>query len=178
MEEIIRVDINDNQIGTIEKLLAHKAPILHRAFSVFLYYGNKLLLQKRQKNKYHSGGLWANACCSHQRANKEFWASVYDRLNFELGIKEALDLTELFTFTYLSKYANDLFEYEYDHVILGEYDQQKPINFNKEEIEEVKWWTLEELENEIVANPQNFATWFIICAPKVINILKEKNNFN
>ena len=99
MEQIIKVDINDNQIGVIEKLKAYKTPILHRAFSVFLYDGDKILIQQRQFNKYHSGGLWANSCCSHPRANKTFMDSVYERLDFELGIKQKMPLKEIFNFS-------------------------------------------------------------------------------
>jgi len=175
MENIIKVDINDNPIGTIEKLTAHKTPVLHRAFSVFLYRGDKILLQKRALNKYHSGGLWANSCCSHPRANMSFLDSVYSRLNFELGIKDKINLQELFSFTYLSKYADDLYEYEYDHVLVGEYKQEN-LNFNKDEISELKWWNIFDLEKELVLNPQKFATWFLICAPKVIYKIKELLN--
>ena len=174
MEKIILVDTSDNQLGTIEKLDAHKKPILHRAFSVFLYNGDKILLQQRAFNKYHSGGLWANSCCSHPRANADFLTSVYDRLNFELGISNKLPLTEVFTFTYLSKYAEDLFEYEYDHVLLGEYNNQK-INFNPDEIAQTKWVNIDFLKTDLVKNPQNYATWFIICAPKVIEYLEKLN---
>ena len=173
MEQIIKVDINDNQIGTIEKLKAHKTPVLHRAFSVFLFDGNKILLQKRADNKYHSGGLWANSCCSHPRANVDFLTSVYERLNFELGIKDKLQLTEIFTFTYLSKYADDLYEYEYDHVLIGKYKQQQ-INFNKDEISQTKWVSIDFLKTDLVSNPQNYSTWFLICAPKVIEYLENK----
>lgn len=176
MEEIIKVDTTDKQIGTVEKLQAHKTPILHRAFSVFLYDGDKILLQRRADGKYHSGGLWANSCCSHPRANKEFFDSVYDRLNFELGIKQKIKLEEVFTFTYFSKYADDLFEYEYDHVLLGEFKEQE-VAFNEEEIACVKWWRIDELEQQMVLQPQKFATWFLICAPKVIAKIKEKTHF-
>ena len=177
MEEIIKVDINDNQIGTIEKLPAHKTPVLHRAFSVFLHDGDKILLQKRALNKYHSGGLWANSCCSHPRANMGFLESVYNRLEFELGIKDKIKLEELFSFTYLSKYADNLYEYEYDHVFLGKLKEQD-INFNKEEMSEVKWWSISELQEKLVTNPNMFSTWFIICAPKVINKIKELHHKN
>lgn len=172
MEKIIKVDINDNVIGEIEKLEAHKTPILHRAFSVFLVCGDYILIQKRNQNKYHSGGKWANACCSHPRANKEFLDSVYDRMDFELGIKDKLELDEIFSFTYLSKYAEDLFEYEYDHVLIGEYSKNNPINFNKDEIEEIKWVKISDLKTDMVKNPLSYATWFIICAPKVFEYLE------
>lgn len=171
MENIIKVDINDNELGQIEKLQAHKTPILHRAFSVFLVDGDKMLIQKRAYNKYHSGGKWANACCSHPRPNIEFLDSVYNRIELELGIKERLQLKEIFKFTYLSKYAEDLYEYEFDHVLVGEYLQNGKIDFNTEEIAEVKWIKIEELKKEMVQKPTDFATWFITCAPKVFEYL-------
>ena len=113
MENIIKVDIEDNYLGEIEKLEAHKKPILHRAFSVFLVDGDKMLIQKRAKNKYHSAGKWANSCCSHPRPNLSLTGSVYSRMKHELGIDEKIDLDEIFSFTYLSKYAEDLYEYEF-----------------------------------------------------------------
>ena len=171
MENIIKVDINDNELGTIEKLTAHKTPVLHRAFSVFLYDGDKMLIQKRASGKYHSGGLWANACCSHPRPNKTFLESVYNRIELELGINLKLNLKEIFEFTYLSKYAENLYEYEYDHVLVGNYNKNLPISFNTKEISEVKWVDINWLKQDLVKNPQNYATWFIICAPKVINYL-------
>ena len=178
MEKIIKVDINDNQIGTIEKLEAHKTPILHSAFSVFLICGEHMLIQKRALGKYHSGGLWANACCSHPRPNKTFIESIYDRLNLEIGVKEKLTLKEIFSFTYLSKYEDNLYEYEYDHVLVGEYQKDKPINFNTDEIEEVKWIKIKDLKKDMVQNPTTYATWFVICAPKVIEYLEAIQNQN
>lgn len=171
MEKIIKVDINNKQIGFIEKLEAHQKPILHRAFSVFLYKDNKILLQKRADGKYHSGGLWANSCCSHPRANVDFLTSVYDRLKFELGIKQKIPLTLVFEFTYFSKYADYLYEYEYDHVLVGEYKTEK-VDFNTDEISQVKWVDINFLKTDLVNNPQNYATWFLVCAPKVIEYLE------
>lgn len=58
-EKIILVDTSDRQIGTAEKLQAHRDGLLHRAFSIFVLNSqDQLLLQKRAKHKYHSGGLW------------------------------------------------------------------------------------------------------------------------
>ena len=172
MDEVITVDIFDNPIGTMEKLAAHRKPTLHRAFSVFLVDGDYMLIQKRALNKYHSGGLWANSCCSHPRPNMPFDQSVKNRIELELGITTPLHLTEIFNFTYLSKYAEDLFEYEYDHVLVGNYDRTQQINFNPEEIAEVKWVKISDLQKDLVNNPTNYSTWFLICAPKVIKYLQ------
>lgn len=173
-EKIIKVDINDNFLGEIDKLEAHKTPILHRAFSVFLYDGDQILLQQRAFNKYHSGGLWANSCCSHPRNNLPLLQSVKSRLEFELGIIENISLIEIFSFTYLSKYDENLYEYEYDHVLVGKYSSKKHINFNNEEINQIKWIKINDLKADLVKNPQKYATWFIICAPKVIEYIISK----
>ena len=117
-KKVVLVDINNNPIGEMEKLSAHKKPILHRAFSVFLKNKKgEILIQKRADNKYHSGGLWANACCSHpEDVNKSTLQSASERLIEELNI-EGVELKELFSFIYLAKYKEDLFEYEYDTVL-------------------------------------------------------------
>lgn len=167
---LILVDIFDNEIGVMEKLQAHLKPVLHRAFSIFLVDGNKMLIQKRAYEKYHSGGLWANACCSHPRPNLTLMESAKQRLKQELNVSD-VDLTELFSFTYLSKYNDNLYEYEYDHVLVGKLKEQA-IHFNKEEICDYKWIDIDELSLDLVKNPQNYATWFLICAPKVISVLK------
>ena len=44
---LICVDAMDRQIGTAEKLRCHKDGLLHRAFSVFLVDGDRMLLQRR-----------------------------------------------------------------------------------------------------------------------------------
>ena len=169
-DEILLVDLNDNVIGIIKKTDAHLKPRLHSAFSVFIFHDGKLLLQKRNKNKYHSGGLWANSLCSHPRANMSFDESVKSRAKFELGI-ENIEYKELFKFVYMTKFNENLYEYELDHVLLSNYSGE--VEFNPEEIEELKWIKLEDLEKDLVENPQNYASWFIICAPKVIEMLKK-----
>ena len=168
--ELIMVDIFDNEIGRISKQEAHKNAILHRAFSVFLYDNNYLLLQQRAFNKYHSGGLWANTCCSHPRTNN-ILLDAKQRLREEVNIK-CENLQELLSFTYLTKFNDNLFEYEYDHVIIGNYNKNNKLTINKEEVNDIKWVDIDELSMDLVKNPQKYASWFLICAPKVIKYIK------
>ena len=66
MKKVILVNEEDVEIGSMEKLEAHERGLLHRAFSIFIMNDHhKMLLQKRADSKYHSPGLWTNACCSH-----------------------------------------------------------------------------------------------------------------
>ena len=70
------VDLFDRPCGSAEKLAAHRQPLLHRAFSVFLYHEDALLLQQRAWQKYHCGGLWANTCCSHPQPGEALPAAA------------------------------------------------------------------------------------------------------
>ena len=70
-EEVILVDINDNILGYMNKLEAHKKGLLHRSISVFIFNkSNEMLLQRRSLSKYHTPGLWSNTACSHPRKNE------------------------------------------------------------------------------------------------------------
>ena len=112
---VILVDENNNQIGLEEKILAHKKNLLHRAFSIFIFNDSfEILLQKRAPNKYHSGNLWTNTCCSHPLENLSLVESAKKRLVEEMGIKA--NLNEVFSFIYQAEFDNGLSEYEYDHV--------------------------------------------------------------
>ena len=169
-DQLILTDIFDNEIGTMSKSEAHRLGRLHRAFSVFIVSGGKMLIQKRHPGKYHSGGLWANACCSHPRSGEALADAGERRTQEELGA--TCPLKELFSFVYFSKYADDLFEYEFDHVFLGEYGGA--LSPDPEEIEELSWVGFDELEQLLVTEPQRFSTWFLIAAPKVLALLKQE----
>lgn len=170
MDDLILVDLEDNPIGYMEKAEAHRLCRLHRAFSVFIVDGNRMLLQQRNKSKYHSGGLWANACCSHPRRGEELDIAVHRRMQEELGID--CELNEVFQFVYCSKYKEDLYEYEYDHVFIGNYAGD--IHFEPEEIETTEWVNITELKKRLLETPWIFSSWFMIAAPKVIAILENR----
>lgn len=158
-EYIIKVDEFDHEIGSIEKLEAHKKGILHRAFSILVFNSkNQLLLQKRNSNKYHSPGLWSNTCCSHQRIGETLQDAITRRLVEEMGF--TCDLKEIFHFVYKTEFDNNLMEHELDHVFVGYYDGE--ISTNEDEVEEFKWITLEELEEDMSINPHLYTFWFKI----------------
>lgn len=163
-DALILVDVQDQQIGTMGKAEAHRLGKLHRAFSVFIVNQGSMLIQRRKQDKYHSGGLWANACCSHPRDGEVLKEAIHRRMLEEVGFD--CELKELFHFVYRSKYREDLYEYEYDHVFVGQYEGA--VQFNEDEIEEVRWISFEELSRELVEQPEKFATWFLIAAPRFL----------
>jgi isopentenyl-diphosphate delta-isomerase len=166
MEKIILVDRKDRKTGTGEKLEVHKAGRLHRAFSIFVFNSKgETLLQKRAKGKYHSGGLWTNACCSHPREGEELKEAVHRRLKQEMGFD--CSLKEIFSFIYKVKFGNGLYEHELDHVFVGRFEG-KPVP-DPEEAEGWKWVSLKELKKDIQKNPQNYTYWLKASLDSVIS---------
>jgi isopentenyl-diphosphate delta-isomerase len=168
-DELILVDLFDREIGTGPKLRVHRENRLHRAFSVFILHEDRMLIQRRAFDKYHSGGLWANACCSHPRAGEDLAGAVKRRLFEELGI--CTETEELFDFVYFQQYEG-LSEYEYDHVFAGDYDG--PLQVNTDEIHEVRWVPMEELMEDLLVSPEKYCAWFRIAFPKVAAWWKKK----
>lgn len=167
MEQVVLVDKNDKKIGIEEKIKAHKDGKLHRAFSIFVFnQKSELLLQKRAKEKYHSGSLWSNTCCGHPRPNESLENAAHRRLKEEMGFDCALAHLDSTCFIYKTK-INDLFEHEYDHIFTGEYnDNLKP---DPNEAEGYEWIDIKELQNDIALNPDKYTYWFKISAIKIIN---------
>ena len=166
IEKVILVDKNDNEVGTMEKQEAHVKGLLHRAFSVFIFNDkNELLLQRRAVNKYHSGGLWTNTCCSHPRQNEKTQDAAKRRLLEEMGMRSTLK--KQFDFVYKAKLDNNLYEHEFDHVFFG-FTNDLPI-INPEEVEEYTYKTLEDIGNEMKTIPDKYTEWFKICFREVVN---------
>ncbi len=167
MADVILVDLDDRPIGTMEKMEAHKRGLLHRAFSVFLFRGDEVLLQKRALSKYHCGGLWSNTCCSHPEPGEDVKEAAGRRLREELEIppdaEQAPDLQEAEDFVYRQAFANGLTEFEYDHILIGEYDGSWVKN--PSEVEEVRWIGLPELKADILADPAAYTPWFLTALP-------------
>ena len=169
MEDLlILVDENDNEIDYMDKTPAHVEERLHRAFSVFIYnwHDQKMLIHKRAEGKYHSGGLWTNACCSHPRKGEETREATIRRMKQELGLSftaEEVDeahLQELGSFLYYKKF-DSCAEHEIDHVFYLSIDKESlEFDLDPEEIAEIKWIGIPELKEWLAKEPESFSAWF------------------
>jgi isopentenyl-diphosphate delta-isomerase len=161
-EEVILVDEQDRPVGRMEKMEAHRKALLHRAFSVFIFNSKKeMLLQRRAEGKYHSGGLWTNACCSHPRPGEDTRDAAIRRLREELGF--AVPLEKEFEFVYRSEFGNGLTEHEFDHVFTGIYDG--PVQPDLEEVNGYRFVSLGQIETELAEIPERFTAWFHLAFP-------------
>ncbi len=160
MEEmVVLINPKDEVLGLMEKQQAHINGLLHRAFSVFIFNKEgEMLLQKRAAEKYHSPNQWTNAVCSHPRLGESYLQAAHRRLKEELGIET--ELTEKFKFLYKAEVGNQLWEHELDHVFIGNYNGTFVLN--KEEVAEVRFISLSDLDQELTSQPEQFTEWFKI----------------
>src|ERR1700732_2799166 len=90
-EQLILVDESNRAIGSAGKTLITRTGLLHRAFFNFIVDDRaRILLQQRNPNKYHSGGLWANSCCGHPRPGERTMPAARRRLDEEIGTASAV----------------------------------------------------------------------------------------
>ena len=173
-EKVILVNEKDEPLGLMEKMEAHRKALLHRAFSIFVFNKKgELLLQQRAFHKYHSGGQWANTCCSHQRENETTLEAAHRRLQEEMGLDTPL--TEVFSFIYKAKLDNELSEHEFDHVLFGFYDGKPEIN--PEEVSDWVYKPIDELQADIENHPEKYTIWLQIALKEVVKHLEESKTF-
>jgi len=163
-EEVILVNEQDEQTGTIEKMEAHRKALLHRAFSVFIFNEKgEMLLQQRALGKYHSPGLWTNTCCSHPRPGEKVEVAASRRLKEEMGIDTSLE--KIFDFIYRAEFENGLTEFEFDHVYTGIYSGV--LIPDKQEVKDYCFRSMEDISQDLERWPNKYSAWFRIAFPKL-----------
>ena len=186
-DRIILVDEQDRETGRVGKLEAHEKGLLHRAFSIFVFrkilvdepdgtrnFHIQLLIQQRAEGKYHSGGLWANSCCSHPRDGEELLEAAARRLPEETGYTvsdlegEEADvasaLEEKGAFVYTAEFDNGLTEHEFDHVLIGWLRKDlldKEPQPNPEEASRMEFVDVADVMQDVLKNPGKYAAWFL-----------------
>lgn len=173
IESVVLVDTSGNAIGTCEKLEAHQEGLLHLAFSLVVLRkttsGVEHLLQRRALNKYHSGGQWSNACCSHPRPGEPLERAVRRRAEEELGLRSALSLDKLSTVTYRSELENGLVEHEYDHIFVSECeDDSLLLQPNPQEVVATQWMSEDLISQLLTKQPEYFTAWFPLIFSQVL----------
>uniref|UniRef100_A0A914HHE8 isopentenyl-diphosphate Delta-isomerase n=1 Tax=Globodera rostochiensis TaxID=31243 RepID=A0A914HHE8_GLORO len=169
-EPCIEVNQRDEPIGSVSKRECHTKPILHRAFSVFLFdTNNRLVLQKRSQTKVTFPGVWTNTCCSHPHFLDEEWSgeegtkrAAKRKLNHELGID--VDPGHMHVMgRYIYKAASDdvWMEHELDYAICVP-NFASTIKPNPEEVDEVRLVTQQQLEHMFAEQSFQFSPWFTL----------------
>jgi len=168
---VILLDKDGNIIGSQEKMAAHVDGSLHLAFSVFVFDSQgRILLQKRASDKYHSGGLWTNTCCSHPVPGENIEEAAHRRLMYEMGMDCKLYFVD--KFTYRAELDNGLTEHETDYIFIGISDKY-PLP-HPEEVEGFRYSYPEDIRADILRNPSDYTEWFRIIMDRYGEIIEDE----
>jgi isopentenyl-diphosphate Delta-isomerase len=156
-DPIVLVDAHDVPQGVAPKIEVHRRGLKHRAISVLVRNrAGDMLVHRRHADKYHSGGLWTNACCSHPRPGEPADDAARRRLAEEMGIR--CEIEPLFTAHYRAAVSNGYIEDEVVRVFGGTYEG--PISPDPAEVSEWKWLPLAELAGDLARRPERYTIWF------------------
>lgn len=154
-------------INKNSKMEVHQKGLLHRAFSVFIFHNDEILLQKRSKNKYHFPSVWSNACCSHPILEDASFYSVEkearERLHFEMNIKldDKLNFLKIIEYKAICEKTN-LIENEIDYIFYKKLKEKISFYPNAEEVEDFKWIKKDILKTDLIDNAKLYTPWLKI----------------
>lgn len=157
MAKIVFVDKNDKVIGSGTRQEALEKGIIRRIVRVFLFNSKgELLIQKRSKS-VPLPGKWDQSVGGHVDEGEDYLGATQRELQEELGIKD-VPLKEI-TKYYTEETDENVINKRFNMLYLANYDGD--IDFNKEEIDEIRWISLDKLEDWMKAQPQDFTQGFI-----------------
>lgn len=161
MEQFDVLDEEGNKTGQIkDRNLVHKDGDWHRSVHVWILNSRgQLLVQKRAPQKDSHPNMWDISCAGHVSAGESSIEAVVKEIKEELDVtanKE--DFTFLFTLVNPKKKTTGVFinnEFRDVYIINKDLDLSK-IKLQPEEVSEVKWISLEDLEKVIQTKDPNF----------------------
>jgi len=148
-------------LNKVEKLEVHQRGLRHKAISVFVMDGPRVLLQQRALSKYHTPGLWANTCCTHPYWGEKALDCATRRLDEELGITD-LTLEHRDVVEYRADVGDGLIEHEVVDIFLAEMSPKQSYTLNPEEVAQTRWMSLPDLRQAVDDAPQQFTPWLRI----------------
>ena len=141
-EEILEiVDREGKTLGLAPRSEIHGNPsLLHKVVHVLVFNENgELLLQKRSMNKDVAPGKWDTSVGGHISVNEDLIEAAKREMEEELGIISE-NIKHLYSYIHSNHYESELV---YTHSCM----HNGPFSFNQEEIDEVKFWNLEDIRN-------------------------------
>lgn len=148
------VDENDQVIGQETRATVHAQNLLHRAVHILIFNeAGELLLQKRSPFKDLHPHLWVTSCSGHVDAGESYETACAREIHEELGLNPAPPLEPLFKLTPCEETG-----WEFVWIYRGLHNG--PFHFQEEEISEVRFFPVSEINNWIQNKPQELTPSF------------------
>lgn len=171
----ITVNEHDEMTGIEDIAKCHTFPtIRHRAFSLFMFHGDKVLMQKRSKTKYTFPVAWTNTVCSHPRnenVSMEEWIKrrVQDEMGFDIDVNNLHFITKI---AYSGQSDMQYGEDEIDHIYYMQVQSLPELsNINRDEIDEVGYCDDRTIQNMLGNEDYLVTPWF----RAIYTFLKKEN---
>jgi mutator protein MutT len=144
MEELLEVVNEHGEIlRTLPRSVIHGDPsLMHRVVHVLVFNDRgELLLQKRSMSKDVAPGKWDTSVGGHVDAGETINEALRREMEEELGIT-ACGPEFLYTYIHSNPYESELV---YTHLCIN----SDEISFNKEEIDEIRFWSIEVIKQNL-----------------------------
>ena len=163
-EEIFDVvDEQDNVIGQAPRSEVHARGLLHRATSVFVFNSRgQLLLQKRSATKDEFPGCWTSSASGHLGAGESYDDCAPREMQEEIGINAPLQ--RLHKFSASPDMANE-------HTVLYGAETDDVPDIDRDEIERVAYFDLDDIAAMVDAKPDDFTPPFRVMFAWYVEIL-------
>ena len=140
-EQVEIVNEKGEVIGLAPRAEVHSNPsLMHRVVHVLVFDpGGKLLLQRRSLTKDVAPGKWDTSVGGHVGIGEELSLAAAREMQEELGISDC-DMEYLYSYVHWGRNETELVS-TYRCIYNGD------IPFNKNEIDEVRFWSLEEIKS-------------------------------
>ncbi|MBF0506674.1 MAG: NUDIX domain-containing protein [Nitrospirae bacterium] len=143
-EELLEiVDKNGKSLGIAPRSSIHGDPsLLHKVVHVLVFDSSgRLLLQKRSMSKDVAPGKWDTSVGGHVAPGEDTPVAAHREMEEELGV-DGGEITFLYSYIYSNTHESELVS---THSCIHD----GPFRFNADEIDEIRFWRLEEIIENI-----------------------------
>lgn len=154
-ELLFVVDENNNPLTPQPRSLVHAKGYWHRTSHIWILNSqNELLCQRRSLLKDVNPGFWEPFFGGHLAPNVDYLEGAILELNEELGLQ--IDKDQLKLFKIYKEQGKKASEFQGVFLLNWDGDISK-IKFEKEEIDELKWFPLSEVRQFLAKNKDNWS---------------------
>ena len=117
---------------------------MHPVARLMIIDNKRIYLQKRKSDDVSFPGMWDTALCSHVKVNEKIEGCIERVANEQYNIQNLKSI-------FLSNYTSET-EYESQYIFLFVACRYSELSFNSSYIESAKWWTLQQIEDNLDSN--------------------------